>query len=212
MFKIFPECKFINQPAIVLPIDESHFLNETNLFLDNSGFELSPLEQLYYSANNIPVLKYRHGNPLGAVNLKWFMKSSGMNFILDHSCCLSRLEYKDKAKDQIIEISKQHPQLLDLLLIKPKWGIDFRLDYLDNEIMMEILHLEEDFDSINDAEEMKEWVEQKILETDWQDLVIQLKQTAPQWQSIKDESSQRRWKARLWGLPEEHISKLFCFD
>jgi hypothetical protein len=213
MLTLIPNCRFIDNLAITAPIDDSHFLNKSNLFLNKHGFELSPLEQIYYSTNNVPISKGNLKNPFGACNFNWFKNySTNKNFYIEHSWCFTRLEYQGEARDQIIQFSKQHPQLADLLDIKPKWAIDFRLDYLDKEMMIEVLHLEEDFYDIEQAREMKDWVEAKILSTDWVDFVARLKAHLPTWQSIKGETLQRQWKAEFWGLPKEHAIKQFCFD
>lgn len=174
-------------------------------FFDNDGFELSYLEQEYYRENGIelyPCLNH-------ACNQMDWIKLEDPNFIVDHSLLLQRWQFVEEAKKQLDLHKPAHPQLHKYTKLKPKWGLDFALEYYDDFWAIEVLHLEFDDHNYYEAMARKEVLQTKIVATDWVDFVNRLKQKKDEWQHLTA-MDQNDWKARFWGIKRaEHTYKAF---
>lgn len=112
---------------------------------DKDGFDLNPIEVAYYNQNYIP-LQYKINRY--AFQKDWlidpFNGKSGVR--VDHSITAMRLEYADRARDQVETFAKDYPLYNKLLQIKPKWGLDINLEYVfEDGFIIEMFHLEEDY-------------------------------------------------------------------
>lgn len=183
--------------ACTNPIDIEFFSNETVSCFDNDGFELSLLEQSFYKENKFLLNSFLNHTCL---QIKWFTMND-KNFVLDHSLLLERKGFSNEAKDQIQFYSKQFPQLLKYLKLKPKWGIDFALEYYKNETYIEVLHIEYDYYNYEEAVEAKDKFQTKLLATDWNDFLLTLTKKKEEWVNLQG-FQQNDYKARLWGLPK----------
>lgn len=179
------------------PIDNSLFKEETVSCFDNDGFELSLLEQSFYKENNFPLYNFLNHN---CFQVKWFDMNDD-NFVLDHSLLLERKSFGGEAKEQIVSFSKQFPQLLKYLKLKPKWGIDFSLEYYKDNEYIEVLHIEYDYYDYDEAVKAKDEFQTKLLSTDWNDFLLTLRNKKEEWVNLKG-FQQNDYKARLWGLPK----------
>ena len=179
------------------PVNETAFKDDTVSCFDNDGFELSVLEQSFYKENNFPLHNFLNHN---CFQVKWFTMNDD-NFVLDHSLLLERKCFDGEAKEQIEFHSKQFPQLLKYLKLKPKWGIDFSLEYYEDNLYIEVLHIEYDYYNFDKAVEAKDKFQTKLLATDWNDFLSTLKKKKEEWVNLKG-FQQNDYKARLWGLPK----------
>ena len=58
-----------------------------------------------------------------------------------------------------------------MIKLKPKWGIDMSIDYVDNNgHVMELFHYEWDDTELDTVLEKKEIIELFILNNDWEDV------------------------------------------
>lgn len=166
---------------------------------DKDGYEVpTPLEWLHYEANNINLnreIQY-HIAPVQ----EWYtdIEQSEHGLVLDHCMLLSRYAFGGEAREQIVEVSKNRPILQKLLNIKPKWGIDFSLDFVTHDIVMEVIHIEQDFDNINDAEQAKAKLEYIIDSTDWYDGAMRLWQRRDEWLNLSSDDHSD-YKAQFFG-------------
>lgn len=166
---------------------------------DKDGYEVpTPLEWLHYEANNINLnreIQY-HIAPVQ----EWYtdIEQSEHGLVLDHCMLLSRYAFGGEAREQIVEVSKNRPILQKLLNIKPKWGIDFSLDFVTHDIVMEVIHIEQDFDNINDAEQAKAKLEYIIDSTDWYDGAMRLWQRKDEWLNLSSDDHSD-YKAQFFG-------------
>jgi hypothetical protein len=164
-------------------------------YFDNDGFELTILEQNYYKANGIELSNIQ--NHAGDQRV-WFT-CSDEKFRIDHSTLLHRRSFDGDARSQLEAQVDEIPQLHKLLNLKPKWGLDFALEYYGEGRFIEVLHFEMDYRSYDDAIMAKAWFENKILSTNWNSFVEFLKQTEHEWKYLRG-MEQNDWKARQWGL------------
>ena len=194
MFKIC-DSVFIPKLEIKNTIDDTLITLDKTRYFDNDGFELSELEKEYYKANNVIL-----NNCLNhlADQQDWF-KCEDNNFFIDHSILVQRWQFVDKAREQISCKKTELPLLNKYLKLVPKWGIDFALEYYRDDIALEVIHIELDYRDYDSAVVGKRYVEEMILDTDWQHFVESLLNNKDQWQYLTG-MEQNDWKAVHWGL------------
>lgn len=196
MFTIFDN-HFIRYLEIKSPIDDHLFTEENVRYFDNDGFQLSLLEQEYYKANRVFIT-----NTLNrAGDRPQWMSCQHDNFYLDHSMTPQRWCYVGEAKLQLEKQLKKFPSLIKYVNLKPKWGLDFALEYYDDVTALEVLHIEFDFRNYYQAVAMKEELEKKIFSTDWNDFRQRLINKKDEWEKLQG-MDQNDWKAQFWGLPK----------
>src|SRR6056300_963759 len=191
--------KFTKYPYLTKPIQRT--LVETLPFkdFDKDGYEVpTPLEHLHYEANGIEL--NRDIQYYIAPVQEWYTdtESSEHGLVLDHCMLLTRYAFAGEAKQQIEEVSRHRPILQKLLNIKPKWGIDFSLDYVTHDIVMEVIHIEQDFDNLEEAMAAKERLEKIIDSTDWYDGAMRLYQRKEEWENLSSDDHSD-YKAQFFG-------------
>ena len=102
---------------------------------------------------------------------------------------MRQLEYK----------RKEYPQLNKYLNLVPKWGIDFLMEYYNENTYMEVLHIEMDYRSYGQAVEAKDFFQKKLLDTDWVDFAKSLIRKKDEWYFLPG-MQQNDYKAKMWGL------------
>lgn len=191
--------RFNSDPYLTKPI--SRHLIETLPFkdFDKDGYEVpTPLEHLHYEANGIDLnreIQY-HIAPVQ----EWYqdIEQSEHGLVLDHCMLLTRYAFNGEAREQIQEVCQNRPILQKLLNIKPKWGIDFSLDFVTHDIVMEVIHIEQDFDNLDEANEAKEKLENIIDSTDWYDGAMMLYAKKHEWINLSSDDHSD-YKAQFFG-------------
>lgn len=197
--------KLIENAQITCPVDDRLFSFPNIRHFDNDGFQLNRLEQAYYQAQGIAIPEC-----LGvhAAQHDWF-ELDDPNFILDHSILITRFCYRGAAEAQLRGWSGQFAQLKKFLMLRPKWGVDFALEYSNGDDYIEVLHIEQDFDSYQGAELAREKLETQLINTDWADFVKSLLALRSKWEPLQG-MARNDWKAQYWGLDKaEHTLKAF---
>ena len=195
--KTFSE--FTNNPYLTIPIERLKVETLPFKDFDKDGYEVpTPLEYLHYEANGIELnrkIQY-HIAPVQ----EWYydLESSEHGLVLDHCMLLTRYAFAGEAREQLIEVSKNRPILQKLLNIKPKWGIDFSLDYVTHNIVMEVIHIEQDFDSVEAAQDAKIKLESIIDNTDWYDGAMTLWTKRDEWMNLSSDDHSD-YKAQFFG-------------
>ena len=174
------------------PID---FYERNVQYFDNDGFELSGLELSFYKHNKVFLTDCLNHE----ADQKEWLVCNDRRFKIDHSLLLQRWDFQDYAREQLLDYKNQFPQLNKYLGLKCKWGFDFSLEYYEQDLVMEVVHIENDFKSYELASEAKKLTETKILNTDWKDFVANLKRKKNEWDYLPA-MSQNDWKASFWGM------------
>lgn len=190
---------FETSPYLTVPIDR-HLVETLPLdHFDKDGYEVPTLlERYHYEAQGVKLdneIQY-HIAPVQ----EWFtdIEKSENGLVLDHCMLLTRYAFAGEAREQLIEVEKNRPILNKLLGIKPKWGIDFSLDYITHDLCMEVIHIEQDFDNVKDAIIAKEKLENIITTTDWYEGVCELIKRKDEWSNLSSDDHSD-YKAQFFG-------------
>lgn len=176
---------------------------------DREGFELLPIEQEYYKANGITlfnkeVLAKESGNPDGwsaAVQQWMYVNEVRKHFFLDHSYCCARFKFEhgSPAYLQLEKVSKERPELIKLLRTKEKFGLDFCLDWIDGQELIEMAHIELDFYNYRSFQYEITKLQNLFSSHDWNYMLKELKHNYFHL-SLMDSERQADYKAAFFGL------------
>lgn len=199
--------QFIEKLEISKPIDSTKLKYLKLTDFDKDGYEVSnPIEKEFYETNSIWIYENIQ-NHIAPVRT-WYndIEESEKECILDHSMLLMRYAYVGEARDQLEKCLSKRPILNKLLKIKPKWGIDFSLDWVDIVDCFEIIHIEQDFFSYEEAIFHKEKIEELIESTDWVDAAKSLMKKKDEWIYLSSDDHSD-YKAKFFGLSRAFNNK-----
>lgn len=205
------DAEFAKDPYLTVPLDWEVLKNTPLKDFDKDGYEIdTPLERLHHSVNNVWIhegIQYHY-----STGQHWYIdtEQSEHGLVLDHTQILTRYAYADEARARIQTIAKDRPILNKLLVIKPKWGIDFSLDYVSHDVCMEVFHIEKDATSYEEAIELKHKAEQIIDNTDWESAIQDILKRKDEWYHLCSDD-QSDWKARYFGWHRAFDSKKVYF-
>lgn len=206
MFTVI-DIEVARNPTCTQTINARHLSTESVKYFDKDGFELTPLEQLYYSASG-------YQNKIGSGCLyhtcwqePWFNLERDSNFLIDHTMILHRCDFTEDALVQLYKYNKKLPQLNYLINCKKKWGLDFSLDYtdVDNNKIYEIIHIEQDTDNYDEFIELKTNFEEFVLTTDWSHATKVLLKQRDKWLPLEG-MARNDWKANFFGYNQAEVT------
>lgn len=171
---------------------------------DQNGYDLTALEQRYARANQVEL--QHHREHIQAIKQSWFEQDYQIEGpILNHSNLFERKGYKGAAREQLEKWSQEMPLCHTLLSLRPKWGLDFSMDYVDRAgHVFEILHWEYDGFDFNEVEDMKQTVAPKLQSIDWFDAAARMLAAKDSWHHL-DFFAQSAWKCNFFGIPQERF-------
>lgn len=195
-------------------------------FFDREGYELNAIEKEFYSSNEIPVLveeRQTRRVPDDALKVQlqhWYSEiNSHPNLLIDHAHILHRLAYKGEALEQIKQKAKEHPHLWRMVHMKPKYGADFAVDWVDEDQAVEIFHFE--LDARNSEEFLLNLskLEKFIDSTDWESKAKDLLSRKKEWKHL-NEYDQAIYKAEMFGFnkigikyfEDDYLNKPYLFS
>ena len=191
-----------------LPIDETDLLlkQESVYLFDQNGYQLTPTEIAYANADNYPVIHRRHEWML----CKQWMVSKEINCgpHINHCQLLERKSFADEARQQMLFYATRNPLLWKLIRMRPKWGIDMSIDYVDRRgNVFEIFHYEWDNFDYASVEEKKEEVEKFALSVDWDSAAASLLKRKDEWADLSF-FEMSKWKTDFFGLSPEKFKDI----
>jgi hypothetical protein len=174
----------------------------TEIF-DQNGYDLTELECLYATANNAITVNHRYKK---ALKTDWISQSYTPSMaVLNHSFLFERKGYSELAAEQIKQWGQYEHTVFKLLSYRPKWGLDFSMDYVDsNSNCFEILHWEFDSFNFEEIQEVKSIIEPKLLAIDWHDAGKSLLNRKSEWHHL-DFFAQSDWKCEYFNLMPERF-------
>ena len=148
-----------------------------------------------------------HRDHRHAIKQDWFKQSVTVTTgaVLNHSLLFERKGYSGKAKEQLIDMASKNNLIYKILAIRPKWGLDFSMDYVDEKgNSFEILHWEYDGFDYKEVQAMKNLVEPIISSIDWLDAGKQLLKRKEEWHHLEF-FEQSDWKCKFFNIPRERF-------
>ena len=125
--------------------------------------------------------------------------------MFNHCNLFERKGYHDEAKDQLLEWTKANPMIWKIVKIKPKWGLDFSVDYVDRRgNVFEVLHWEWDSFNYSEVIDKRNIYESKLIDTDWNDAAEKLLKRKDEWYNL-DFFAQSEWKCKYFGIEPEQF-------
>jgi hypothetical protein len=178
-------------------------IEDLGLF-DQNGYDLTAVEQHFaYSNRTKPK---RHRDHLRALKQDWFTHqpiTEGAH--LNHSLLFERKGYTGAALEELKYWARTLPLINKVIALRPKWGLDFSMDYADSEgNAFEVLHWEWDSFVYEETECIRKTVEPILKSIDWPDAAKQILAHKEQWHPL-DFFAQSAWKCRYFGIPEERF-------
>jgi hypothetical protein len=172
---------------------------------DQNGYDLTELEKHYAYSNWTKPKKHREHRV--ALKQPWFTQELTQieGAVLNHSLLFERKGYKGAALAELEHWARTLPLLYKVIAIRPKWGLDFSMDYVDREgNAFEVLHWEWDSFDYIEIEAVRKIIEPVLAAIDWQDAAQEILAKKDQWHHL-DFFAQSRWKCDYFGVPEERF-------
>lgn len=197
------DCKFNSNPFWEKPLSATRPMPYVvpDLF-DQNGYDLCLVEQLYADVNGSYKESHRsHRVALRKPWLKQDYKKEGA--VLNHALLFERKGYKGEALEQLKRWAQEYPAYYRLINIKPKWGLDFSMDYYDSEgNTFEVLHWEYDGFEYNEINDKKLQVEEQLVSIDWDDAAKEILKRKDEWYHL-DFFKQSDYKCNYFGIGSE---------
>jgi hypothetical protein len=172
---------------------------------DQNGYDLTPLEQLYAVANGAVTTKHRNSEHI-TLRQTWFTADdTDHGPHINHAYMFERKGYSGEALSQLKGWSSGNPHLHKLTAMRPKWGLDFSIDYCDREgNVFELLHWEYDGFEHDEIAEKKVRMEEFLLKQDWDERARTMLERKDEWHKLGF-FEQSEWKTRFFGIEKERF-------
>ena len=241
-----------SQPIPRELVDHDFFeSNKCVALFDQNGYDLCPTELEYLKYNefslenstpfkldSVSLVKHRNEKHY-SLQQPWFTQHEKLSgYVLNHSMILERKAYSGEALKQLQMLARKNPLLNKVIGIQPKWGIDFSLDFVRENLedlssnyiashnfpegysseisspqkyeVFEIFHYEWDGFSYEDANQMKSKLEALIPTINFDQAAEDLSRRKSEWFNLEF-FEQSDWKCRYFGVPNERF-KLVCWN
>ena len=172
---------------------------------DQTGYDLTPIERKYASANRAHLSEFGNSGRF-SVKAAWFEPSESIEGpILNHSYIFERKAFNGAALTQLNAWAKNMPLCYKLTAIRPKWGLDFSMDYVDrNGNAFELLHWEYDGFDYSEIFDHKMQFQEKIKNIDWNDAAQSMLKRKDEWHHL-EYFPQSEWKCKYFGIVNERF-------
>lgn len=187
------------------PLDRSVVPSAGELALfDQNGYDLTDLEQCYAAVNSMSAKPHREHRR--ALKAPWFTQPDRVEgAVLNHSLLFERKGYTGDALRQLERWAKINPLIYKIIRIRPKWGLDFSMDYADRDgNVFEVLHWEYDGFDFDEVAERKRQLETQFAAIDWDDAALSVLKLKHQWHHL-DFFAQSDWKCNYFGIAKERF-------
>lgn len=178
---------------------------------DQNGYDLTLIEQLYSEVNGHAHSEHRNNHHI-ALKQEWFTQEPAIHGdVINHALILERKALKGEALAQLNNWAKHMPLLHKVTRMRPKWGIDFSMDWADHEgNVFEVFHYEFDSFDYQEIQDLKLELEQKFLRIDWAAAALELLRRKHEWHHLGF-FEQSDYRCGFFGLPSEQF-KMVIWD
>lgn len=177
--------------------------SDLDLF-DQNGYDLTVLEQHFAEANDSRPEKHREHRM--AIKQPWFTQVDKVEgHVLNHSLIFERKAYSGAALAQLESWAQTLPLIYKIISMRPKWGLDFSMDYVDrNGNAFEVLHWEWDSFDYDEIQSVKQMIEPILLDIDWKKSAQEILNRKEEWHHL-DFFGQSDWKCNFFNVPKERF-------
>ncbi len=177
---------------------------------DQNGYDLTNLEKNYAKINLGNM--HSHREHRFALKAPWFIQAAkNEGAVLNHSLLFERKGYAGEALEQLEQWADKNPLIFKIIKMRPKWGLDFSMDYVDRAgNVFEVLHWEYDGFDYPEVAERKEQLQHKFASIDWDDAAANILKLKNHWHHL-DFFSQSDWKCNYFGIVKERF-KMVIWD
>lgn len=197
------EAQFDPNPywTVALPFKESLLPVHRDLF-DQNGYDLTAIEEEFAFYNGSNATKHREHRR--AIRQWWITQpSKDEGAVINHALLFERKGFAGDARKQLIEWADRYPVYHKHLNQKPKWGLDFSIDFYDRQgRTFEVLHWEYDCFDYDEAIEKKAMAENILVNTDFDDAAEYVWEHRDEWYNL-DFFKQSDWKCNYFGIIPE---------
>jgi len=180
-------------------------LNGVDLF-DQNGYHLTKIEQLFGEVNGYPLKERRHETVLRQDWMEMINAISHSHF--NHCDLFERKGYSGEALKQLEKMSSKNPFLWKLIKMKPKYGIDVSIDYVDEDgNVFEVFHYEWDSFSYESVVSKKRQIEDFVIDKDWDKIAKELLERKSEWYDLEF-FEQSKWRTDYFGLSPEKFKQV----
>ncbi len=178
---------------------------DTVELFDQNGYDLTKLEQLFAMANGATLTTHRNSEHM-TLRQTWFTDDSPETGAhINHAYMFERKGYTGDALAQLKTWASYRPHFNKLVAMRPKWGLDFSIDYCDRDgNVFELLHWEFDGFENNEIAEKKEKMEEFLLNQDWDERARTMLERKDEWHGLGF-FEQSEWKTRFFGIDKERF-------
>lgn len=175
---------------------------ETPDLFDQNGYDLCLVEKMFCSANDGSYQSHRRHR--AAIRQTWMTQPYKIEgAVLNHALLFERKGYTGRALEQLHRWAKIYPAYYRLINIKPKWGLDFSMDYYDREgNTFEVLHWEYDGFDFNEIQDKRLEVEESLVRMDWDAAAKEILKLKDHWYHL-DFFAQSEYKCNFFGIGSE---------
>ena len=188
-----------------LPSLSEEAIKNTNWveFFDQNGYDMCLMEQLLAQNNNLPTVKHRDYN---VIKKPWYIQPQKLSgAVLNHCILFERKGVSGDASEQLLKWAYLNPLLYKVINIRPKWGIDFSMDYVDEKgHAFEVFHYEWDTFKYEQIEGVRKEVENVIETVDWDEAALELLERKTEWMDLEF-FEQSLWKTNFFHLKPERF-------
>jgi hypothetical protein len=171
---------------------------------DQNGYDLTELEKHFASSNMAGADSHRCHRT--ALKQPWFIQNTTIEGAhLNHSLLFERKGYSGAALAQLKHWANDLPLVNKVVALRPKWGLDFSMDYIDRKgNAFEVLHWEYDGFDYDEIAAVKSTVEPMLSNIDWNDAGQRVLKAKEEWHHL-DFFQQSNWKCNYFGIPNERF-------
>ena len=200
------ENSFDKHLGLTLGLPEEDYYNLSMDYFDRDGFELNELEQALYKRNDVNIGEHHLNHTANHVGWIERTEDDDPRIMIDHSCLQQRHNYIGEGRIALQIAAAKRKELNKLLAIVPKWGIDFNIDYVDDNTVMELFHVEIDRRNYSQIMDEKYLAETLILRTNWVDVARIFNKKRSEWEQLAADD-QIEWKVRYLGWPRVYDTR-----
>lgn len=171
---------------------------------DQNGYDLTVLEQHFAYGNYVKPKKHREH--IRAIKQDWFTQEHRLEgAVLNHSLLFERKAYSGKALEELKFWARTNPLVNKLIALRPKWGLDFSMDYVDRQgNAFEVLHWEYDGFDYEEVQVRKLQVQARLATIDWDDAAREILKHKDEWHHLGF-FEQSHWKCDYFNIPRERF-------